>query len=217
KKIEFHDKPHYVIPKPAQDKEENSQGFFLIQFFNRARIATLFLTQNFIPTYIFVLHNQMPKLSILVFVASPLDYARYRHTSLFFEFEPESQNTQTGEGAEYIKSSVMEVIGSPGYMSFSERKNWGTPVSSTDLARVIPVSTLSSSIPISALRSTVSETLMRDGDGDTDWNGQNWVGDALGRLVGAGYLDSEARDCGLDAMVDVIMEAEDEEISVVGT
>lgn len=86
-----------------------------------------------------------------------------------------------------------------------------------DLARVIHVSTLPSSIPISALRSTVSETLIRDGDGDTDWNGQNWVGDALGRLVGAGYLDSEARDHGLDAMVDVIMEAEDEEASVVGT
>ncbi|KAJ5797878.1 uncharacterized protein N7503_007174 [Penicillium pulvis] len=184
----------------------------------------------------------MPRLSILVFVASPLDYARYRHTSLFFEFEPEAEagtnHTQTGADAEYIKSSLMEVIGSPGFMSFSERKNWGTPVASNtlyraihlrekpltklfaaclDLARVIPVSTLPSSIPISALRSTVSETLIRDGDGDTDWNGQNWVGDALGRLVGAGYLDSEARDRGLDAMVDVIMEAADEEASVVGT
>lgn len=76
----------------------------------------------------------MPKLSILVFVASPLDYARYRHTSLFFEFEPEAQpaanHTQTGADAEYIKSSLMEVIGSPGFMTFSERKNWDTPVAS---------------------------------------------------------------------------------------
>lgn len=76
----------------------------------------------------------MPKLSILVFVASPLDYARYRHTSLFFEFEPEAQaaanHTQTGADAEYIKSSLMEVIGSPGFMTFFERKNWDTPVAS---------------------------------------------------------------------------------------
>lgn len=93
----------------------------------------------------------------------------------------------------------------------------GSCAACLDLARVIPVSTLPSSIPISALRSTISETLIQYGDGDTDWNGQNWVGDALGRLVGAGYLDSEARDRGLDAMVDVIMEAKDEEASVVGT
>lgn len=35
--------------------------------------------------------------------------------------------------------------------------------------------------------------------------------------MAAGYLESDARDHGLDAMVDVVMEAEDEEISVVGT
>lgn len=35
--------------------------------------------------------------------------------------------------------------------------------------------------------------------------------------MAVGYLDPEARDRGLDAMVDVIMEAEDEEISVVET
>lgn len=75
----------------------------------------------------------MPNLSILVFVASPLDYARYRHTALYFEFEPQAEHVQTAEGpeTEYIKSSVMEVIGSPGFMSFSERENLGIPVSST--------------------------------------------------------------------------------------
>jgi hypothetical protein len=35
--------------------------------------------------------------------------------------------------------------------------------------------------------------------------------------VRAGYLDSGARDHGLDAMIDVVLEAEDEEISVGGT
>ncbi|KAJ5769136.1 hypothetical protein N7520_003695 [Penicillium odoratum] len=165
------------------------------------------------------------KLSILVFVASPLDYARYRHTALFFEFSPQadaenhSQKDQYRDqdpnpATEYIKSSVMEVIGSPGFLSFAERKNWDLPISSTDLARVVPIATLSDNIPISQLRATVSETPIRDRDGDRDWNSQNWVGEALGRLVTAGYLDAGVMDRGLDAMVDAVMEAEDEEIFV---
>ena len=48
--------------------------------------------------------------------------------------------------------------------------------------------------------------------GEADWNSQNWVGDALDRLVAAGHLDRKTRDRGLDEMVDVIMEAGDEEI-----
>ncbi|KAJ5639513.1 uncharacterized protein N7484_007375 [Penicillium longicatenatum] len=165
-------------------------------------------------------------LSILVFVASPLDYARYRHTALFFEFEPQAQaqkqyaadHTQMEPETEYIKSSVMEILSFKDLFSYPRNKPLtNPPITCLDLARVIPVSTLPSSIPISVLRSTVSGTLIRDGDGDTDWNCQNWVGDALGRLVKAGYLDSGARDHGLDAMIDVVMEAEDEEISVGGT
>lgn len=46
-----------------------------------------------------------------------------------------------------------------------------------------------------------------------DWNSQNWVGDALGRLVTAGYLDTKDRDRALDEMVDVVLEAKDEETS----
>ena len=45
---------------------------------------------------------------------------------------------------------------------------------------------------------------------DADWNSQNWVGDALARLVMAGYLDEEAERKGLDEMVDAVLEASDE-------
>ena len=65
-------------------------------------------------------------LSILVSVASPLDYARYRHTSLYFEFENE----------EGLKSALMEVVGSPGFFSFSERVNIELPVSSTSMYHI---------------------------------------------------------------------------------
>ena len=61
------------------------------------------------------------KLSILVSVASPLDYARYRHTALYIEYDA---NTD-------IKSSLAEVVGSTGFYSYSERVNWEIPVSST--------------------------------------------------------------------------------------
>lgn len=62
-------------------------------------------------------------LSILVTVASPLDYARYRHAALYFEFEND----------ESLKSSLMEVVGAPGFFSFSERVNSELPVSSTSM------------------------------------------------------------------------------------
>lgn len=64
---------------------------------------------------------------------------------------------------------------------------------------------------MSSLRATISNTPVADQEGD--WNSQNWVGDALGRLVTAGYLGAADKDRGLDDMVDVILEAKDEEIA----
>jgi hypothetical protein len=78
---------------------------------------------------------------------------------------------------------------------------------STDIARVIRVSSLSDTVPVSSIQRTVAETPILN---DDDWNSQNWVGDALGRLVEAGYLDKEAQGRGLDEMVDVVLEASDE-------
>lgn len=62
-------------------------------------------------------------LSILVSVASPLDYARYRHASLYFEFENDN----------CLKSALMEVVGSPGFFTFSERGNSDLPILSTSM------------------------------------------------------------------------------------
>jgi hypothetical protein len=131
-------------------------------------------------------------LSILVFVARPLDYARYRHTALFFDFAQSQSHTQTqqlaknqpaapdltashkngtgsgiGIGAETqtqtqtetklqpnaedrdrdrdqhadtnadsppspeIKSSIMEITGSPGFFCFAESVNTDIPTSSS--------------------------------------------------------------------------------------
>lgn len=81
-----------------------------------------------------------------------------------------------------------------------------------DLAHIIPVSTIRSAPP-PALRLIISDTpIPVESEQESDWNSQNWVGDALERLVVAGYLDPKARDRALDEMVDAVLEASDEEI-----
>lgn len=81
----------------------------------------------------------------------------------------------------------------------------------TDLARVIRVSSIPDSASGDIIRKTVSETPINTSESG-DWNSQNWAGDALGRLVAAGLLDAKDRDRALDEMVDVVVEAGDEEI-----
>lgn len=165
---------------------------------------------------LFIFH--MSRISILVFVASPLDYARYRHAALYIQYDDAE-----------IKSSVAEVVGTTGFYSYSERVNWEIPVLSTskhqthpwievraqltetDLARTVPVSTISESIPASALREIISQTPIPNTEMD-DWNSQDWVSDALGRLVEIGCLDESARDTALDGMVNAVLEAGDEEV-----
>lgn len=75
-------------------------------------------------------------LSILIFVASPLDYARYRHAALYLEFESYVHDAKTGldvavDSPSNIKSSLMEVVGSTGFFTFSERINSEVPVTSS--------------------------------------------------------------------------------------
>lgn len=91
---------------------------------------------------------------------------------------------------------------------------WITDLSiHAELARVIPVSSITNA-PSAALRLIISDTPIRLGASEeSDWNSQNWVGEALDRLVVAGYLDAEAKDKALDKMVDAVLEAGDEEVS----
>ena len=78
-------------------------------------------------------------LDILVFVASPLDYARYRHMALYIEFG-EDKGTDAGARSnsaieENVRSSIMEIVGSPGFFSFSERVNAELPAQATSKSR----------------------------------------------------------------------------------
>ncbi|OQD83353.1 hypothetical protein PENANT_c017G04046 [Penicillium antarcticum] len=98
----------------------------------------------------------MITLSIIIYVASPLDYARYRHAALYLESgeasSPETANANANTEANakapakknpkpnteavtnpalQLKSSVLEIVGSTGFFTFAERLNWDIPTSST--------------------------------------------------------------------------------------
>lgn len=80
----------------------------------------------------------MITLSIIIYVASPLDYARYRHAALYLEYGGSPENGDTNANADtnaetpsQLKSSVAEIVGSTGFFTFVERLNWEPPISST--------------------------------------------------------------------------------------
>lgn len=61
-----------------------------------------------------------------------------------------------------------------------------------------------------SIKAVIYATPIRNGRSDLDWNCQNWVGEALARLVDSGYVSAAQRDQALDKMIDVCMEAGDE-------
>ena len=133
---------------------------------------------------------------ILVFVGEPLDYTKYRHTALFFEFP-------TGS------TWVMHIIGAHGFFEFQSLKDYN-PEQSRRLAKKIPVAELQDSISEASIRGVISRTLVKNNPADADWNCQNWVADALARMVRNGYLSASQRASAIDQMTDVCLQAEDE-------
>ncbi|OQD68447.1 hypothetical protein PENDEC_c035G03162 [Penicillium decumbens] len=136
------------------------------------------------------------KASILVFIGDPVDYTKYRHAALFFEFPNGS-------------TCVMHVEGSPGEFVFRAYDNYN-PERSRKLARKIPVAELQDSISEVSIRGVISRTLVKNARDDADWNCQNWVGDALVRMVTNGHLNASQRDSAIGAMTDVLLDAKDE-------
>ncbi|KAJ5723343.1 hypothetical protein N7488_001378 [Penicillium malachiteum] len=129
------------------------------------------------------------KAFILVFAGDPLDYTKYRHTGL--------------------STSLLHIEGSPGIFQFYLRDNY-RPDQSRRLVRQIRVAELPDSISEATIRGVVSRTLVKNGPQDIDWNCQNWVGDALTRMVNYGYLNVSQRASAIYEMTDACLEAEDE-------
>jgi hypothetical protein len=136
------------------------------------------------------------KVFILVFVGEPLDYTKYRHTALFFEFTNGS-------------TCAMHIEGAPGFFEFQPLDNY-RPEQSRRLAKKFPVAELQDSISEVSIRGVVSRTPVKNRPADADWNCQSWVADALTRMVNNGYLNASQRASAINQMTDVCLEAKDE-------
>lgn len=165
-------------------------------------------------------------LSIIIYVASPLDIARYRHTALYLQSEastPEPESEPEPRAGTWISNStLLEIIGGNGFFTFQERPDYVLPsspppgssadagVEGPQIAKVVFVAEIPGHVSPTAIRGAVMTTPINNGP--LDWNCQNWVGDALGRLVRRGFLQRQEREVGIDRMVEVCLDAADEGI-----
>jgi len=135
-------------------------------------------------------------ISILVFKGEPLDYQRYRHTSLHISFTDDQD------------PFVAHAVGPPGEYEFQIRE----PYDSTELQGIVRTVTVENSLA-SVDRGQMVEVLraVPARNYDSEFNCQIWVEAALRRLRDMRLLGSEAYTEGVDGMIDAIAEAEDEE------
>lgn len=178
------------------------------------------------------------QLSIIVYVASPIDYARYRHTALFLEHPSTSHAAQhpPSPSTTTTTTTLLEITGGNGFFRFHETPNYKLPsltappprppvaesttpqsiISSVgggggEIARVIALPVIEDSISVSAVRTAIVCTPINNSGLDwMDWNCQNWVGDVLGRMVKRGMITEADREEGIERMVEGVLEAKDE-------
>ena len=84
------------------------------------------------------------------------------------------------------------------------------PEESRKLTHKLPVAEIQDSISELSIRDVVSKTPINNDPEEADWNCQNWVGDALARMVNNGYFNAFQRASAIDQMTDACLEAEDE-------
>ncbi|KAJ5467665.1 hypothetical protein N7475_005417 [Penicillium sp. IBT 31633x] len=138
------------------------------------------------------------QISLLVYKGVPVDFSKYRHTALHALY-PDGEH------------DWLHVVG--GHPFFKFQKDSQDPISDPPIAW-IPVSTAPDSVTKAMILSACTSTSVRNTNLDRDWNCQNWVGDALTELVKAGCLTTEERKVAIGKMVEIIVEAEQEDDDV---
>lgn len=136
------------------------------------------------------------KIYITVERGEPLDYIEYRHTALHLIFP---------DGTECL----MHVLGAHGIFNFYNHQNCGPSTRPLYEKSIHVVDIPDSTSPLS-IRSVISTTPVKNSPEDRPWNCQNWVADALSRLVLYGYITKSERENAIDEMVTVCLEAKDE-------
>lgn len=143
-----------------------------------------------------VMSSSPASISVLVFRGEPLDYQRYRHTSLHISFTDDQD------------PFVAHAVGPPGEYEFQIRETYDLP-ESQGIVRTVQVGNPLLSIGRAQLIDLLRAVPVRNWD--AEFNCQIWVEAVLRRLRDMRLLSSEAYTEGVDGMVDAIAEAEDEE------
>ncbi|KAH8158363.1 hypothetical protein CIB48_g9880 [Xylaria polymorpha] len=139
------------------------------------------------------------RLSIIIFVGDPVDAPHYRHTGLLIQ--------HLSQEATVIHQKYLQLTGSAGCFLRDESTD-PDPTSSKLLAGRVTVATIPASGPSdSRLRDAIWSTAVNIDE--TDWNSQNWVGDALYSCTQAGLVSSDETEAAIDGMADLILQARD--------
>ena len=143
-----------------------------------------------------IMSSSPASISILVFKGEPLDYQRYRHTSLHISFTDDQD------------PFVAHAVGPPGEYEFQIREPYDS-TESQGIVRTVRVGDLLVSVGRVQMIDVLRAVPVRNWD--VEFNCQIWVEATLRRLRDLRLLSSEGYTEGVDGMVDAIAEAEDEE------
>jgi hypothetical protein len=136
-------------------------------------------------------------LCIIVYRGDPVDSMSNRHTAFFIEYSDGS-------------NVLCHIVGGSGFFEIEERWNIDPSNLSRSWERTIPV--------VTAPTNTANDLTMRNtlyntpiNNAERAWNCQSWVGDGLRRLQEAELIPENIATTAADQMVDVLMEAPDED------
>ncbi|OBT70446.1 hypothetical protein VE03_00039 [Pseudogymnoascus sp. 23342-1-I1] len=135
-------------------------------------------------------------LYIVVNRGDPIDSYSMRHTAFWVEFS---------DG----RNLLSHVCGAASFFEFEERWNEAQPQEGKNFERIIFVLTVRTAVDDMTIRNTLRQTPVNNKE--RSWNCQTWIGDGLQRLQDAKLLREANTVSAADQMVDVLLEAPDEE------
>lgn len=132
---------------------------------------------------------------IAVYKSEPLDYQKFRHVALWFEFD------------NGVDSVIIHIVGpNQGYQL--EAREQYDPVKSKLFEKEVKVGWITADLTKSQLIAFVSRTPIDNVS--REFNCQMWVGEALKLLAEGGYIQKAEYLSAVDTMIDITMEAKDE-------
>lgn len=133
--------------------------------------------------------------TIAVYKGDPVDYQKYRHTALYFQFQDGS------------KPLLIHAVGPPGMLSVQMRENY-VPSQSATFAKEVAIGWLQVTLTRPQLISFVLDS--EPDNGDREYNCHSWIEVIIRRMRDAGYILPNTYSASLDGMMAATLEATDE-------